>query len=177
MVVIVAAVLTAALMLAVVGGSAGGRSPGAAERHLARFRAARYPRTIRAKPGPCSASSGSHSCTTPCNEGMATSTKRASLRLALTDRAPSPRTAAMLDAVVEVVSSFRGNRMTLPAAHPASAVCEISSRRGKDGSATAVYRLVGKGTITFFSTYAQPTDLFMPAMLGRLVTSSAGPGS
>ncbi|HYB27330.1 MAG TPA: hypothetical protein VEF89_11995 [Solirubrobacteraceae bacterium] len=67
------------------------------------------------------------------------------------------------------MSTYHGNEMAFPAAHPSAAVCEISEQRSRDGTATVVYKARRPGTVTFSSTYARVTEAMMPAMLGRLV--------
>jgi len=95
----------------------------------------------------------------------------ASVRLALSDVSPMPQATANEGAYVEVVSTYHGNEMAFPAAHPSAAVCEISQQRSRDGTATVVYKALRPGTITFSSTYAHVTEAMMPAMLGRLLVA------
>ena len=90
------------------------------------------------------------------------------LKLVLRNVAPTPRVLGKEGAAVKIVSSYHGNQMAFPTAHPSKAVCEISQHRSRDGAATVVYKARRKATITFSSTYAHATEAMMPAMLGRL---------
>jgi hypothetical protein len=105
--------------------------------------------------------------------GCGSGKKAAALKLALRDSMPIRRLRVRNRAVVEVVSSFDRHRMTFPAAHPSNAVCEISRHRGRGGAAAARFRVVRPSTITFSSTYEQPTEAFMPAMLGRVIVTAS----
>lgn len=96
------------------------------------------------------------------------------LRLVLSNHAPTPSLPVTQGVAVEVVSSFAHQQMTFPAAHPSTTVCELSRRRDGSGTATVVYRVVRPSTITFSSTYTHATPLMMPAMLGRLTAVRAG---
>src|SRR5438105_14205103 len=91
------------------------------------------------------------------------------LKLVLGDAEPTPRVVGHTGAAIEVVSSYQGNEMTFPTAHPFKGVCELSQHRGHDGTAIVVYKALRRGTIKFFSTYTHATNAMMPAMLGRLV--------
>jgi hypothetical protein len=93
------------------------------------------------------------------------------LKLVLSNVAPTPQVGGSSGATVEVVSSSHGNEMTFPAAHPSSALCEISQHRTSDGTAMVVYKALRPGAITFSSTYTHATQAMMPAMLGRLVVA------
>lgn len=96
------------------------------------------------------------------------------LRLVLSNHAPTPRVPAAQGATVEVISSFERQQMTFPVAHPSTAVCELSRHRGSSGVATVVYRVVRPRTITFSSTYTHATMAMMPEMLGWLSVSRGG---
>jgi hypothetical protein len=89
----------------------------------------------------------------------------------LSDVAPAPRVRARRGAAIAVVSRYRGNEMTFPAAHPATAVCEVSRHRSRHGAATVTYKALRPATITFSSTYTHETQAMMPEMLGRLVVT------
>lgn len=93
------------------------------------------------------------------------------LKLVLRNVAPIPRVGVNRDAYAEVLSSYHGNAMTFPAAHPSTAVCEISQHRNHDGTAAVLYKAIRAGTVTFYSTFTHVTMAMMPAMLGRLIVA------
>jgi hypothetical protein len=91
------------------------------------------------------------------------------LKLVLGNAEPIPRVVGHTGTAIEVVSSYHGNEMTFPTAHPFKGVCELSQHRGRDGTAIVVYKALRRATIKFFSTYTHATNAMMPAMLGRFV--------
>lgn len=90
-------------------------------------------------------------------------------KLVLSDVAPIPRIRLRLGDAVKVVSSYHGNKMTYPTAHPVSAVCEISQDRDRYGNATVVYKIRRRGKILFASGFTHITPAMDTAMLGRVV--------
>ena len=68
----------------------------------------------------------------------------AALKLVLSNVAPIRRVLGSEGAALEVVSSYHGNQMTFPTAHPSKAVCEISQHRSRDGTAMVGTRLFAR---------------------------------
>lgn len=117
--------------------------------------------------GACSSSSGGRFVATSCG----TSKVAVNTKLVLSNVEPIPRLRLRLGDTVQVFSSYHGNKMTFPTAHPASAACEVSQHRDRYGNATVVYKPLRPAAIRFFSTYTQATNAAMPAMLGKVVVS------
>jgi hypothetical protein len=75
--------------------------------------------------GGCGSASHAKAAANGCGSGK----HGARLMLVLNDVSPIPHLAATTGAYVEVVSSYHGNQMAFPAAHPSTAVCVISRER------------------------------------------------
>lgn len=95
----------------------------------------------------------------------------ADLTLVLSNVLPPPEAQATRGDQVEVVSGYHGNQMSLPVAHPAGAVCEVSQGHAAHGDAVVVYKVLRPALIRFVSGLAHPTGAADPAMVGRLVVS------
>jgi hypothetical protein len=115
----------------------------------------------------CGSRSGDRRVATACGSAKV----GVKAKLVLSNVSPPPRMHLSSGDAVQVLSSYHGNKMTFPTAHPVSAVCEVSQRRDSSGNATVVYELRRPATIRFFSTYTQATNAAMPAMLGKIVVS------